>query len=716
MSDVRIRDGAIEVGGERIPFLSGEVHYWRLNPTVWPVVLDRVREIGLSMVATYVPWEYHELRHGEFDFDGRTEPPRNLKGFLKLAGEKGLRVFIRPGPYIYAEWRNAGVPDRVIGLPRLSEEYRAEARVWMKAVVEAIGAFCAREGEDAARRAAVPIERPIILFQPDNEMDVFTHWFEDRCGLARPDAARRWRGDGGFFQKFLRERYGEDLGALNSACGASYATFDEAQACAEAIDPRDPSARARASDYWGFQHWATRESLRWHVEEYRRLGVKLPMIANYYPGGDVQNWREVARAGVDVVGVDWYPRNHFGRDRAERAREHRLFMDTCRLQGVYSALPSIPELSCGVWHGYHDHVGLLAPSHYRLMAVSALMAGIKGLNWYMLVNRDNWYYSAISERGEWRGEIAEVLMGFHRVWREIDPPALVRRIPCSVCFDVGQIGPDNVLNENPVLSALHDAAIDHDFFDPLDGSREARPVMFYAGADWLGEAAQRRLVEYMEAGGTLVVFRGGPKRDERMRACDLVGVRGPDRVLSKLGKKVELRPAWMPDAERGVGEGSVWVWDDPPGGAGNQIIGEQVAGKQQSVECADAWMRGYIGRRWVCGYREPRGTGALIVLGLAPSASVVPAVLAWCGVEPPGESDTPGVHTAVFDGPGGDLVLMATNLNEGPAGAWVRIAGLRGRVRVEDVWEGTAEVMDAERLTVKIEAKSAGVWRVRAGL
>ncbi|MCC6675885.1 MAG: beta-galactosidase [Phycisphaerales bacterium] len=712
MSRPQIRDGTVEISGERIPFLSGEVHYWRLNPSVWPVVLDRVHEIGLPMVATYIPWQYHELAPGRFDFTGETEAPRNLVGFLKLAGEKGLRVFIRPGPYIYAEWRNAGVPDRVIGLPRLSEAYRAEARVWMKAVVNAIAPFCASEGEDAARRAAVPIERPIVLFQPDNEMDVFTHWFEDRCGLGDPRCAAARQRDGGFFQEFLRERYNGDVGTLNSAWGASYGAFEEAQAFAEAIDGHEPHARARAHDYWNFQHWATRESLKWHVEEYRRLGVKLPMIANYYPGGDVQNWREVARAGADAQGVDWYPKNQFGREPLERAKEYRLFMDTCRLQSVYSALPSIPELECGVWHGYQEHVGLLAPSHYRLMAVSALMAGIKGLNWYMLVNRDNWYGSAINERGEWRGEIAEVLMGFHRVWREVDPPALTRRVLCGVCFDPGQIGPENLLNENPVLSALHEAGIDHDFFDPLHEESAARPVVFYAGADWLAESAQRRLIEYMESGGALVVFRSGPSRDERMRACDLLGVRGPDRVLSKLGKKVELRPAWGGDA--GIAEGSVWVWDNPPGDA---VIAEQVAGKQQAVECADAWMRGYIGQRWAAGYREPRGRGWLIVLGVAPTASVVRAVVGWCGAELPSESDTPGVMTAVFDDPRGETVLMASNLNTGPAGARVRIAGLRdrGRVRVEDVWEGTSEVMESDRLVIRLAGLSAGVWRVRAG-
>ncbi len=52
MTKVEIRDGCVWVGEERVPLYAGEVHYWRLNPARWPAVLDRVREIGLGVLAT----------------------------------------------------------------------------------------------------------------------------------------------------------------------------------------------------------------------------------------------------------------------------------------------------------------------------------------------------------------------------------------------------------------------------------------------------------------------------------------------------------------------------------------------------------------------------------------------------------------------------------------------------------------------------------------
>ncbi|MEW6747436.1 MAG: beta-galactosidase [Planctomycetota bacterium] len=122
--------------GKGIPLISGEVHYWRLAPPRWREIVTRVREMGLEVVATYVCWEYHEYDRGQFDFTGKTEPQRNLIGFLQLLQEMGFWIVIRPGPYIYSGWKNAGVPDHVAAYHRLSAEYQSAATLWIKAVAE----------------------------------------------------------------------------------------------------------------------------------------------------------------------------------------------------------------------------------------------------------------------------------------------------------------------------------------------------------------------------------------------------------------------------------------------------------------------------------------------------------------------------------------------------------------------------------------------------
>ena len=717
MPAVELKDSALWVGDERVPLFAGEMHYWRLNPARWAKILDRMRGLGLNVLATYVPWEYHELAPGQFDFDGRSEPPRNLSGFLDLLRERGFWVFIRPGPFIYSEWTNAGVPDRVVRLPRLSAAYRREAEVWMRAVTEVLRPHLATRGGR------------IVLFQPDNEMDLFSHWFEDECGLSGAGA--------GFFQQFLQQAYG-DVAALNAAWGTHYESFDQAQALAATLNDHDPHAQTRHKDYWRFQHWGTAEGIRWHVDTYRQLGVDVPMIANYYPGGDVQNWRAVART-VDLTGIDWYPRNEFGGTAGRRAtgagaapatmNEHRCFLDTCRCQRAYSPLPCIAEFESGVWHGYHDYVGVLTPNHYRLLAFSALLAGIQAWNWYMFVGRDNWYYCPVSERGDARPELAEVFLNIHRVVRECDPPTLKKLTQAAVLLEPLHIGTDNALAANGALDACYAADVDFEFLDPElsdsspsgsegPASRPERPrrvaadpwalpLLFYSGADWLSRASQARLVRYMEDGGTLVVFqRGYPQRDEHFQPHNGLGVVPPDRVLSRLGKKVELSLGTL----TATAEGAVWNWDRPPG---EPIVGTQVAGRQQAVENADKWMTSYIGKRWICGYRQPRGKGALIVIGLPVNADLVRAVHRWLGLPLYAQTEVAGVQTGLFTRDGA-YYLFAANMNDSDVQTRVTLDGvqLAPTIAVTDLWSSTRRVMARDSLVITLPRFSGGAWRI----
>jgi beta-galactosidase len=92
---VRIRDKRVWVGEESRALLSGEIH-WRMDPSVWPAVLDRARELGLEIVSTYVCWDFHEVGPAKFDFTGETNPRRNLPGFIELVRDRGLWTAVGP--------------------------------------------------------------------------------------------------------------------------------------------------------------------------------------------------------------------------------------------------------------------------------------------------------------------------------------------------------------------------------------------------------------------------------------------------------------------------------------------------------------------------------------------------------------------------------------------------------------------------------------------
>ncbi|WP_053376415.1 glycoside hydrolase family 35 protein [Paenibacillus sp. FJAT-27812] len=90
-----------------IRLLSGAIHYFRTVPEYWEDRLLKLKACGFNAVETYVPWNLHEPKKGQFYFEGMAD----LVRFIELAGELELHVIVRPSPYICAEWEFGGLPS-----------------------------------------------------------------------------------------------------------------------------------------------------------------------------------------------------------------------------------------------------------------------------------------------------------------------------------------------------------------------------------------------------------------------------------------------------------------------------------------------------------------------------------------------------------------------------------------------------------------------------
>jgi beta-galactosidase len=95
-----------------------EYPYYRSDPAHWAANLRQLRELGADVITAYVPWRLHEIDLGggvyDYDFTGRSQPHADLTGFLGLVEDAGLLAVLKPGPYIYAEVRLGGLPDRIV--------------------------------------------------------------------------------------------------------------------------------------------------------------------------------------------------------------------------------------------------------------------------------------------------------------------------------------------------------------------------------------------------------------------------------------------------------------------------------------------------------------------------------------------------------------------------------------------------------------------------
>jgi amino acid transporter len=106
-----------EVDGHPFFLYGAAFFYDRLPRDEWPDSMRRLRAMGINTLDLYVPWNWHELSDGDFDFDGRTNPRRDLVRVLQLARTFGFEIVLRPGPVVRNEWRNGGYPAWLLSRP-----------------------------------------------------------------------------------------------------------------------------------------------------------------------------------------------------------------------------------------------------------------------------------------------------------------------------------------------------------------------------------------------------------------------------------------------------------------------------------------------------------------------------------------------------------------------------------------------------------------------
>jgi beta-galactosidase len=152
---------SVMVHGERVLFLSGEFHPFRLpSPGLWLDVFQKIRAIGFSGVSFYVNWALLEGKPGEFRADGVFA----LEQFFDAATEAGIYLLARPGPYINSEVSGGGFPGWT---SRIKGPVRTNATDWLDATrnyINNIGAIISK--------AQITNGGPIILFQPENEYTI----------------------------------------------------------------------------------------------------------------------------------------------------------------------------------------------------------------------------------------------------------------------------------------------------------------------------------------------------------------------------------------------------------------------------------------------------------------------------------------------------------------------------------------------------------------
>ncbi|KRE30374.1 beta-galactosidase family protein [Agromyces sp. Soil535] len=151
-----------ELDGRPHRILAGALHYFRVHPDLWADRIRKARLMGLNTIETYVAWNAHEPRRG----DWRADDGLDLGRFLDLVAAEGMHAIVRPGPYICAEWDNGGLPawlfrDPDVGVRRSEPRYLAAVSEYLRRVYDIV----------APRQ--IDAGGPVILVQIENEYGAY---------------------------------------------------------------------------------------------------------------------------------------------------------------------------------------------------------------------------------------------------------------------------------------------------------------------------------------------------------------------------------------------------------------------------------------------------------------------------------------------------------------------------------------------------------------
>jgi hypothetical protein len=122
--------------------------YNRIPRDEWAASLVKLKEMGINTVDLYIAWNWHEPEEGKLDFDGRSNPRRDVKALLEMTAEMGFAVIVRPGPVILNEWRNGGYPDWLLARP----EYQMNEIARRDGHYPPLSGLSASNSEEASRQ------------------------------------------------------------------------------------------------------------------------------------------------------------------------------------------------------------------------------------------------------------------------------------------------------------------------------------------------------------------------------------------------------------------------------------------------------------------------------------------------------------------------------------------------------------------------------------
>ena len=606
---------------------SGEIHYFRIKRNLWNKHLEAAKDAGLTTVSTYVPWAWHEAEETVFDFDGISCPERDLIGWLQQCKEHGLNCIVKPGPFILAEFRGAGLPDWFMnkygadvkmrnsrgeivasdGVSLLNKNYLDKVSLWYDQIMPLIA------------KNEISAGGPIIMMQICNEIGVFS-WLAKQADYGGAVKDR--------FIAYLSLKF-KSIDEINNLWGTNYTDFSDVE-----LPPDDKTPYAskgdRGRDFEWHLFWRTYygDYLRMLTKMARNRGVSVPLYHNL-PGWIYGNGYEFP---VNITMYEDLFENKseilFGVDHIPEFLSYRNLHDDRIINDITSAMQGnkplfAAEFQCGS-REFHVVTNL---REMELFYKASIANGLTGWNYYMFSQGRNparkgysgdtfYWFNPLTPEGE-RTHVFSLVKRLSKIIKTSEnlivdakrkaevcvlfyPPYYATELErpvgkeCALKFTATEIRRSAYFDG--LLKVLQVLNVDYDMVDlnkaSLDVLDKYKQVWAFC-TDEMNAEAQLTIVDYAKAGGHIVIFPYLPDREMSQKPCsiirDAVSVypAGVENIDSPLIDVYDLKDIKCANPQTIYDEKSI---------SASEIIARTINGK-------------------VCGFTKSIGKGTLIHLG-----------------------------------------------------------------------------------------------------
>lgn len=535
---------------------SGEIHYFRIKRELWDTHLDAAVEAGLTTVSTYVPWAWHETVEGTFDFSGKTSPERDIEGWLQRCRAHGLTCILKPGPFILAETRGAGLPGWFLekygqevkmhdskgnlvpsdGVSLFHPVYLEKVGLWYDHIMPFIRDHEVKNGG------------PVIMMQICNEIGVFS-WLAHQGDYG--DGVKRRFGD------YLMKKFG-NVGEINRLWGTDYTDFEDVELPPDGRLPYT-SKGDRGRDYEWHCFWRTYygDYLRLLTRMARDRGVTVPFYHNLpgwiYGSGyefplNVTMYDDLFGDKSEIL---------FGVDHIPEYLSHRNMHDDRIINDITGAMQGDKPLFAAEFQcGSREHHVVTNPREMELFYKASIAHGLTGWNFYMFSQGRNprhrgysgstfYWYTPLTPEGE-RKSAFPLVRRISRLVKTTESLIVEAKRKAEICvlfyppyyateLERPETGASGILF-NPssirrpayfdgLLRILQVLNIDYDMADlsRSDGVSLGKYKQVWAFCtDEMNAGDQQTLADYAKNGGNLVIFPYLPDRECSQEPCTLL--------------------------------------------------------------------------------------------------------------------------------------------------------------------------------------------------